>query len=637
MANAVSVAFLSVSLPFVCVPAFAQDADADELIVTATRAAGGVPRASLGASVTTLGADDLKERQVRSLADALRDVPGVAVSRAGPLGAATQVRLRGTEANHVLVLVDGIEVTDPFLGEYDFSSLQVDEHARIEVLRGPQSALYGSDAIGGVIHYLTQSGREAPGLSARVEGGSFGTAEFAARLAGVAGDVDYAVTGGAQDADGTPTARSGVRDIGASNRTLSGRVGWQPGERVALRGVLRVSRANADFNPQDFDFTSPTYGFVIDGDDRARTRSVQGLLAADFGGAGDRLHQTLSVQGVDASRDAWAAGSRQSGAVGRRVKGSYVATVDLPGTAVAQQLTLAVDRENESFRNNGPFASPAQSERHSLDNTGLVAQYDGLIGEHTGFGFALRRDANELFSDATTFRALASHSFGATRVRLAAGSGLKNPSPTELFGYDPATFVGNPALRPEKSRGWEVGAEQRMLDERALLGFTWAQARLTDEIYTRFSPSFVSSPDNRAERSHQRSLEGYGRVRLGTQWRIDAAYTWLRAREAGQEEVRRPPHSGSLNALWQTPAARLGLNLTVRFNGATDDFNFTASGPPRVRLDSYTLVQVGGRYALTPQIELYGRVDNVLAERYEDVYTYRMPGRGGFAGLRARF
>lgn len=609
---------------------------ADEVVVTATRASAGLPRDTLGASITTLTSEDLAERQVRSLADALRDVAGVAVNRAGPLGAQTQVRVRGTEANHVLVLVDGIEVTDPFLGEFDFSSLQVDEHARLEVLRGPQSALYGSDAIGGVIHYITQSGREAPGFTLRGEGGSFGTLAFAARAAGAAGDLDYAFSAGTQDASGSPTARNGVRDIGASNRVGSAKFGWQVNEAFALRAVARVSRANADFNSQDFNFTSPTYGYVVDGDDYARTRNVQGLVAAEIGRADAAFHQTLSLQGLDASRDSWSGSTRSGGDEGRRYKGSWVGTLALP-SAAPQWVTFAVDREREEFRNNGPFASPAQSAKHTQDNTGVVAQYDLTLASRTGFGVALRHDANERFEDATTWRANLSQHFGTgTRGHVAAGTGIKNPSPTELFGFNPATFIGNPNLEPEKSRAWEVGIEQSLLsDRRATLGVTWSQARLDDEIYTRFSPTFVSSPDNRTQRSHQRSLESTLHAEFTPAWKLDASYTWLRARENGVEEVRRPPHIGSVNLLWRQPDAPLAVNLTARFNGSTDDLNFTNTGSARVRLASYTLVQLGARYAFGPSLEVFGRIENAFDESYEDVYTYRMPGRGVFAGLRA--
>src|SRR5690606_20374438 len=135
-------------------------------------------------------------RETRVVSDILRDVPGVAVNRTGAVGGLTQIRIRGTEGNHVLVFVDGIKASSPYQGEFDFGTLIADDAARIEVLRGQQSALYGSDAIGGVINYTTLSGREAPGIRLRAEGGSFGTYNGTARIAGTAGDTfDYALSG----------------------------------------------------------------------------------------------------------------------------------------------------------------------------------------------------------------------------------------------------------------------------------------------------------------------------------------------------------------------------------------------------------------------------------------------------------
>ena len=613
----------------------------DDVVVTASRAADPPAAALLGASFTVIDADDLRHRQVRSMADALRDVPGVAVSRAGPLGAVTQVRMRGTEANHTLVLVDGMEIADPFSGEFDFSALQLDEHARIEVLRGPQSALYGSDAIGGVIQYFTQTGRQAPGLALRVEGGSFATREVALRWAGVAGDLDYAMSAGLQASDGTPTSRFGTRDIGASNVFASSRVEWQASESWRLRAVLRASQARAAFNGQDFDFTSPTYGFVIDTDDRSVLRSVGGLVAADWltldrtlaGGRSLRVVQTLSVQDVESGRDAFNGFGRQTGDDASRLKSSYIATLSL-ASVWNQQLAIAADQERERFRDTSRFATPAQAATHSQDNTGVVLQYDADRAGRFGFGFAVRHDRNERFDDATTYRAQASvRPVAATKLHVAIGTGIKNPTPVELFGYDPESFIGNPALNPERSRSWEVGVERALRDDAALVGFVLARGRLEDEIFTRYSPTFVATPDNRATYSHQRSAEFHASSRIGRALRIDASYTLLHATEDGVEEVRRPSHSGSFNLTW-LPNADLDVTFTARFNGATPDLNFTNVGPPRVTLAAYTLMQLGARYRLRPGVEMIGRIENLLGETYEDVYTYRSPGRAAYAGLR---
>src|SRR6185503_10816262 len=197
-------------------PVFAQldEAPPERVVVTASLL-GGVRTDLLGSSATIIEPIDIENRQVRIVSDVLRDVPGVAVNRLGPVGQFTQVRLRGAEGNHTLTLIDGIKASDPFASEFDFGTLIADDLARIEVLRGEQSALYDSDAIGGVIQYITPTGAEAPGIRAHVEGGSFGTANSALRIAGVAGGLDYALNAAFNHTDGTIDNAGGTRELRA--------------------------------------------------------------------------------------------------------------------------------------------------------------------------------------------------------------------------------------------------------------------------------------------------------------------------------------------------------------------------------------------------------------------------------------
>ena len=224
-------------------PAFAatDDTTDEEVVVTASRSGTGLPREQLGSSVTILQPLDLELRQTRIISDVLRDVPGVSVSRSGTVGGLTDIRIRGAESDHALVLIDGMEVSDPAFGSFDFATLIADDVGRIEVLRGQQSALYGSEAIGGVINYLTVSGAEAPGVRGRLEGGSFGSFGAAARIAGVDGGLDYAVSAGYQSTDGVPTARFGSRDIGAENGVVSGRFVYDVTNNFRLRAIGRAA------------------------------------------------------------------------------------------------------------------------------------------------------------------------------------------------------------------------------------------------------------------------------------------------------------------------------------------------------------------------------------------------------------
>ncbi|MBL9012028.1 MAG: TonB-dependent receptor [Alphaproteobacteria bacterium] len=638
MRYSVSYAALAAALVTMSLAALAAASSAEEIVVTASRAPGGLTRAQLGGSVTLLQPLDLRLRQTRTVSDVLRDVPGISVSRLGGVGGQTQVRLRGSESNHTLVLIDGLEASDPFQGEFDFSALIADDVARIEVLRGQQSALYGSDAIGGVINYLTVSGTEAPGARGRIEAGSFGTTEGALRIAGADGALDYVISAGHRRTDGTPNSRFGSRDLGAENTALSGRLVYELSPNLKLRAIARYLKAEADVNDQDFAWGSPTYGYVIDSDDSSAIEQLYGLVGADLDLMEGAWSHSLTLQSMDASRDGFSGGARDSGNEGNRVKLSYVSSYRFGMEGVFHNLTGAIDWKREKFRNSGPGLSPAQALERQIENTGLVAQYDLAIGDHIGFGAAMRYDENERFRNATTYRVHASYLFeSGARLHAAGGSGIKAPGFYELFGFDPDGFIGNPDLKAERSHGWEAGIEQTFLDGRVRLDATYFDTRLEDEIYTDFSNWPISTAANRDTVSKQRGVEVSAEALIGDAWRVHAAWAWLDAEEGGQEEVRRPPHIGSLNLSYVDPSDAFSATLTVRYNGETLDNNFTSTGGPRVTLPAFTLVNAGGDVRLNEGVRLFARIENLFDETYEEVYTYRAPGRAALVGLRAEF
>src|SRR5258706_6198933 len=243
------------ALTFISTQASAQSSSVtspqEQVLITASRL-GGIRSDLLGSSATILEPIDLQLRQTTIVSDILRDVPGVAVSRAGPLGQFTQVRMRGAEANHTLVLIDGIKAGDPFFGEFQFETLITDDVAKVEVLRGEQSALYGSDAIGGVIHYITATGAEAPGFRARAEGGSFGSANASARYAGVEAGLDYALSVAYSRTDGVPDNPLGTRHLGSEGLNLAGKFSYAIDENFRLQAVPRHSSFHSARNQQEF-------------------------------------------------------------------------------------------------------------------------------------------------------------------------------------------------------------------------------------------------------------------------------------------------------------------------------------------------------------------------------------------------
>ena len=623
----------------------------DDLVVTGTRDIEGVSADKVAGSLTVITAQAMEDRQIRIVSDVLRDVPGVAVSRNGAVGDQTQVRIRGTEGNHVLTLIDGIKASDPFFGEFDYATLLADDVARVEVLRGQQSAIYGSDAIGGVINYITPTGRQAPGIRLRAEGGSMGTYSASARAAGYEGGLDYALSGGYQSTDGFVVAPGGSRDIGSQLGSLAAKLAYEVTPHLRLRGVARYTSTDADTNGQDF---NPP-GFATDSPGSStRAISRYGFLGADYDLLDGRWTHSLSVQGVDATRDNRTSFVRTGGDKGTRLKWSYATTFRIESGAVTQKLTAAYDHERETYQNtNPPGVFAADTTRRAVTNDGFVGQYDLTVADRAGLGAAVRYDQNQFFDNATTYRVQGFYRLGdMLRLRAAAGSGIKSPSQTELFGFNASAFpfVGNPNLKPERSEGWEAGADLTLAEGRARLGATWFDSTLKDEIFSVFgapialcarpglpAPTSCSTTGNRATNSTQRGLELFADARLSEAFSLDAAYTYLKAREDGVEEIRRPPHIASANLTWRAPGGRGSATLTVRYNGEMTDSDFSAFPARTVSLKAFTLVNLAGAWKLNETVELYGRIENLADQRYQEVYGFNTPGRAAYGGVRLRF
>ena len=615
-----------------------------DVVVTASRSGDALRIDQLGASVTVIDAEQLEQRQTRIVSDVLRDVPGIAVSRAGNVGGFTQLRLRGSESNHVLVLIDGIEVADPYQGEFDFGTLIADEASRVEVIRGQQSSLYGSDAIGGVIQYLTLTGSERPGYSARVEGGSFGTVTGGARLAGVAGAIDYAVSGSAYRTDGTPTAVGGARDIGDTSVQGTAKVTWSPAPAFKLTGVARYSNTAADTNNTGSDPRSALFGRIVDTPGaRFTNEAFYGLVSAELSLADGRWTNALTGQYADTGRSNYDSDGLSFGDRGKRAKGSFVSAFRFGSDAVRQRVTGAVDVEREDFRNTTPSPFTFQGYRHT-NNVGVVGEYEAVVDDVLSLGGSVRHDFNTRFADTTTFRTQASYRFAAgTRLRGAYGTGVKNPGYYELYGFSDGRYIGNAGLRPEKSKGWEVGADQSLdalIGGKASIGGTYFDSILQDEIYTTYpAPAYVASPANRATKSRQHGVEVFANARPIDQIRFDLAYTYTHSTENGVDEVRRPHHIASVNTTVFSPDKRLSVTGTVRYNGRQDDLAYTNPNyvPVCVALQEFVLVNLAGEYRLTPAVSLFGRVENLFDEHYQEVFSYATPRRAGYGGVKARF
>lgn len=611
-------------------------ASLDRIIISGNRAE--TPAAEVGSAISVITGEELEQRQIRIVSDALREVPGVAVSRQGPTGTATQVRIRGAEANHTVVLIDGIKINDPFTAEVDFAHLLSAEVDRIEILRGPQSVLYGSEAIGGVISIFTKRGKPGVQFDASAEGGSFSTVNGSAALRGATSTVNYALSATGYRTGGTNASRFGSEDDGYRNQRFQARAGWQPSAAFGLQTSLRYRDSRSDFDPQDFGFVlGPTTGLVVDGDRKSESDQLDAGVRGRFV-AGAFEHQ-LGVAHTRATTDTFADGSFSGGFDGKRTRLDYQGTWRFGGQSLPQSLTTALEREQQRFDSRGPTPSSTQNQTRENDKTGLAGEYRVRLPSLTALTFSGRHDFNELFDDATTWRVTAAQPLG-ERVKLRAsyGSGIANPTFFELFGFIAGSFDPNPGLKPERSRGFDVGADFA-LTEGGRLSITYFDADLVDEITGTFDPTtFRSSVTNLSGKSKRRGFEAEAHYSPRADLMVSVAYTYTDAKQPdGQLEVRRPRHIGSAAITYMLPRTSGSLTLAVDYNGQQQDLAFLSFGTTRVTLRDYTLVRLAGNYALTRNISLTARVENLLDQDYEEVFSYRPSGRAFYAGIQASF
>jgi len=665
--------FVSLLAIAAAAPAYAQsnptqptkNADGETIVVTASRSGDAVPIDLIGSSVTVIDDHTMQARQVRIVSDVLRDVPGVAVSRTGAIGAQTQIRIRGAEGNHTLTLIDGIKASDPYYGEYDFGTLIADENAKIEVLRGQQSSLYGSDAIGGVINYITLTGAEAPGIRLRAEGGSMGTYSGGARFAGVTGNLDYALSSSYLHTDGYPVAIGGKRDVGSNNLGASAKLIWAAAPDFHITAVGRYSYTKADLDDTDNVFGSPTFGRVVDSPGvYNKNRAFYGLVRAQLDLLDGRWTNAVSGQIADTHRTGYDVVSSflppagqpvipSYGDRGKRLKGSFESAFRFGTDQVKHRITFALDAEKESERSTISLFGGFLGWRHTT-NVGFVGQYDLTVNDALALGASVRRDDNNRFADDTTYRVQGSYKFAeGTRIHAAAGSGVKAPSFSELFDFSAGRYIGNPNLRPEKSQGWEAGVEQALDGGRITLGATYFANHLKDEITTTFTAA-GTTPINLPDRTHQRGVELYANARLGGGFVFDASYTYLHAPQTRSvqplsgpfsgtktvsQAIRRAKNVASASLSWSPKDQRLSANVTVRYNGKQYDIAFTDPSfvPFLVQERSFTLVNVGAAYKLTKHVELFARVENLFDRNYTEVFSYATQGRAAYGGARLTF
>lgn len=604
----------------------------EDVVVTANRSAQSADR--VGQSVTVLTAATIEANQTVGVADLLVRTPGVSLSRTGGIGSATSVRIRGAETDQTVAIIDGVKLNDPSGtgGGYNFGNLLVGDIARIEVLRGAQSTLWGSQAIGGVVNIVTAEPTKPFQASIDAEAGSRGTTYLRGAIGGAGERATWRLAASHYNTDGFSAFARGTENDGYENFGLSGRANIRIVEGVSLdlRAVYSDATVGID------GFPPPFYAFA----DTREISKTKELV----------VYSGLNFDLLD-------------GRLGNRVAYAYTKTDrrnENPDQA-GNPVTFDAQGENRRVEYQGVLniregwtatfgAEHEESEFSRFDATinGVYAQVQAEVAPGLTLTGGLRRDDHDTFGGKTLGQVAAAWSLneGATVLRASFGQGFKAPSLYQLY-----SDYGNAGLRPEEADGWDAGVEQHLLDGALVLSATYFARETTNQIdyvscTSTATPAttplcFVGGVRRFGYYSNVALTEADG-VELAADYEIGAFsiranYTQTNTENRtpgaalGRQLARRPKEAANLTVGYVWP---FGLSTSVAVHHSGDSFDNASN---TVRLAGYTLVDLRASYPINDTLELYGRVENVGDKVYETTRDYGVAGRGTFIGVRARF
>ncbi|MCB2108323.1 MAG: TonB-dependent receptor [Rhodobacteraceae bacterium] len=613
--------------------------DFEEIVVTATRS----PQLlyKIGSSVTVLDKPAIDKTQIVAVSELLALTPGVTFSRNGGTGSTTALRIRGAETDQTAVVIDGVKLNDPAApgGGYNFGNMLVGDIDRIEILRGAQSTLWGSQAIGGVVNMVTAVPDQPFEAAFDAEGGARGTAYGRAGLGGTSDRVTWRLAGAYFTDGGFSTFANGREDDGYRNIGMSGRADAALSDQVSLdlRAVYSDARTDLD------GFPAPVFAFA-DTREYEKTQEFVGYAGVNFATSGGRLKNRIAYSYTDTDRGNFnpdqTVTDRTFIARGRNNRIEYQGTY-----AVAPGWTsvFGLEYERSSFETSAP--SPFDPEpvplRAHVGLTSGYAQVQGDIAQGLTLTAGLRYDDHETFGHQLLGQVAAAWALndGDTVLRASFGQGFKAPTLYQLY-----SIFGNLNLQPEDADSWDAGIEHHLLDDTVALSAVAFYRKTKNQI------DFVSCPganplcvvglfgvyDNIA-RTRAKGIELAATVEMDSVT-VGANYTYTDAENRvsgnsnfGKHLARRPNHVANLTADYAMTEA-ISAGLTVRAVGKAFD------NPSNTNvLKSYTVVDLRASWQITDVAEVYARMENVFDQTYQTTRDYGTAGRGVFAGVRARF
>ena len=587
--------------------------------VSATRIETSLER--VASSVTVIEGEELRRKQHRLVVDALREVPGVDVKRNGGPGSNTSIFLRGAESDHTLVLVDGVELNDPSApSRVPFlNHLTTDEVERIEILRGPQSGVWGGDAIGGVVNVITRSGEGPLSASAWGEAGSYQTGRGGLRVSGSGGPFRALAAVSYGDTSGFSARESGREDDAYHNLTGVVRLGLEPHPNLDLDLMVRHVDARIDF-----DESSRERGVSTD------ANQTLGRLGGRRELYGGRWVQELALRHSHHERDTESSFSRE-------VDGDLFALEWRNDLRWVEGHTITVGAEHEwEWANSGSIDDSARTLAFYAQDQFERGAVFGTLG--------LRLDDHSDFGSEVTYRAGLGYRIEATgtTLRATAGTGFKAPALGQL---NSRVSSGNPDLEPETARGFDLGVEQSLPGGLGEVGAAFFANDIDDIIVAVFDAGRSSFVNFNVDEARTRGVEAWFRARASKRAELRGSYTWTDTEARGQPAgfglreggrlLRRPSHKAGieLRSLWI--GNRLDTTLRLSWVGGRSDLDPTTFAT--VRAEDYVVVDASARLRLREGMRLFARIENALDRDYEDVLGFSTPGFSAYGGLEVTF
>lgn len=621
-------------------PALAEDAPDPSIVVTALRSP--VEQSAVSATVTVLDETAIPAQQPIALTDLMLRTPGVSLSRNGGFGTATSLRIRGADSSQTVMVIDGVRISDPSAtgGGYSFSNLLIDDIERVEILRGPQSILWGSDAIGGVVSVLTRRAEQPLEGSVAVEAGTHSTVNAQAGIGGAGSLLDWRVAGSAFTTDGISARSNGTEDDGYRRVSASGTATLKltPNLSVDLRGYLADARNEFDGSSGD----ARTYGLTTE------WTGYAGVNLALFDG---RLTNRIAVLQTETDREnydpARSIRSLNFDAHGRVRRFEYQGNLKL---AEGLSAKFGAEREEQRMTSASPGNNTADYALvpQSADTNSVYGELrlTPLIGLTLNGG--VRHDDQSRFGGNTvlTGGAVYTPNAGQTVLRASYDEGFKAPSLYQLF-----SIYGSAVLQPEQAKGWSVGAEQS-LGEVFHASATWFERETENLIDFAFCPTTGTLPAAcyipgttttrfgyyaNVRKAHAKGLELAGSAQLGVLF-ATANYSWIEAEDRspsstdiGRQLARVPRHLANLESGVDLPKG-LRASVAARYSGETFDRAGSST-----ELPAYWLVDLRAAWRVAEGLTINARAENIMDKRYETAGGYGALGRTVYLGLRSRF